>query len=97
MKILLSHLVIIHFPPAKVNVAVSRITTVGNMVMLVPYLLRVLLGPLHPALVAVVYYYPGRAILTLTISLLTAKTLLMAAFILRFEIMTGEALNMLWL
>ena len=74
------------------NVAVSRITTVGNMVVLVPFLLRVLLGPLHPTLVAVAYYYPGRAVLTLTISLLTSKTCLMAAFVLRFEVMTGKAL-----
>ena len=63
------------------------------MVILVPYLLRILLGRLHPTLVAVAYYNI-RATLTLTISLLTAKTLLMIAFIFRFEAMTGEALNL---
>ena len=63
------------------------------MVVLVPYLLRILLGPLHPTLVAVAYYNI-RTLLTLTISLLTAKTVLMTAFILRFEVMTGEAINL---
>ena len=73
------------------NVAVSTITTVGNMVVLLPYLLRILVGPLHPTLVAVAYYNI-RATLTITISLLTAKTVLMTASILRFEVMTGEAI-----
>ena len=74
------------------NVAVSTITTVGNMVVLLPYLLRILVGPLHPTLVAVAYYNI-RATLTITISLLTAKTVLMTAFILRFGVMTGEVIN----
>ena len=39
--------------------------------------------------VVILAYYNIRIVLTLTISLLTAKTILMTLFILRFDAMTG--------
>ena len=43
--------------------------------------------------VVILAYYNFRLVLTLTISLLTAKTILMTLFILRFDAMTGITTN----
>ena len=47
--------------------------------------------------VVILAYYNFRLVLTLTISLLTAKTILMTLFILRFDAMTGIIItNISW-
>ena len=43
--------------------------------------------------VVILAYYNFRLNLTLTISLLTAKTILMTLFILRFDVMTGISIS----
>ena len=47
--------------------------------------------------VVILAYYNIRIVLTLTISLLTAKTILMTLFILRFDAMTGIIISLLFL
>ena len=99
--VLITHICI---SSAKLNVVVNNLATIMNTILLLPYPLRILFGPLPIEVdifaylpvyifllsqVVIVAYYNIRLVLTLTISLLTAKTVLMTLFILRFDTMTG--------
>jgi hypothetical protein len=75
--------------PAKVNVAINNIASVINILCLLPYGFRILFSPFHIGLVIGVYYL-NRLALTLIISLLTAKTIIMISFILHFNTMSGK-------
>ena len=73
---------------ASVNVAISRVFSLNILVMLLPLILRIVLGPFHPAVVICVYY-SLRVVTTLVISLLLVKTVIMTFFIVFFDRVSG--------
>ena len=89
---------------AEVNVAISNIACGINITLLVLHLLRVLLGPYPLPVITAIYYLIRcqakiiftlqpffRINITLITSLLTAKTVLMIAFMINFNLMTSES------
>ena len=74
--------------PAKVNVAILHIATAGNALALVPVIARILFGP-FPVSVVLAIYYLFRIIIIFTISILTIKMILMSAFLVDFQLMSG--------
>ena len=98
--------------PAEVNVAISNIACGINASLLLLHLLRILLGPYPLPVIVGIYYlirsntnydcfsncipHLPRINITLIISLLTAKTILMIAFIHNFNTMTSERKGQDW-
>jgi hypothetical protein len=81
-----------HLSPAKLNVAISTAAAAINIGLLIlPYFARILLGPL-PHFVIVCIYYQFRSVTLLIICLVATKTVLMTAFILDFDRMSGETM-----
>jgi hypothetical protein len=76
-----------------VNVAISTAAAAINIVTLVPYIARILFGPL-PHFVIVGMYYWFRSVTLSIICLVATKTVLMTAFILDFDRMSGETMPM---
>ena len=73
---------------AKVNVAILHTCTAGNAFALVPMIARILFGPFPvPAVLAI--YYLFRIIIIFTVSILTIKMILMSAFLVDFQCMSG--------
>ena len=68
---------------------ISSVTAVLSVVALQPLTLRLLLGPLPPHVVTLVYYY-NRTAITLIMTALTIKTFLIIAFLLDFNTMIGN-------
>ena len=75
--------------PAKVNVAILHAASVGNTMALLPVVARLLFGP-FPVPVVLVIYYLFRVIIIFAVSILTIKMVLMSAFLVDFELMTGK-------
>lgn len=73
---------------AKVNVEISRTSAIVTAIVYFPILLRILLGPFHLSLV-IGFYYLQRLLFTFVMNQLTFKTLLMSAFIVYFEFVSG--------
>ena len=75
--------------PAKVNVAILHAASVGNTMALLPVVARLLFGP-FPVPVVLVIYYLFRVIIIFAVSILTIKMVLMSAFLVDFELMSGK-------
>ena len=73
---------------AKVNVAILHTATAGNTLALVPVIARLLFGP-FPVPVVLAIYYLFRVIIIFTVSILTIKMILMSAFLVDFQLMSG--------
>ena len=63
--------------------------SVGNTMGLLPVVARLLFGP-FPVPVVLVIYYLFRVIIIFAVSILTIKMVLMSAFLVDFEIMSGK-------
>ena len=72
--------------------AVNNIATVCSTIALMPLMARMLWGRL-PLSAIIIYHYNVRITVTLTISLITIKTILMTLFIKYFDTMTGSPLK----
>ena len=71
--------------------AILHTATAGNTLALVPVIVRLLFGPFPVSLVLAIYYL-FRVIIIFTVSILTIKMILMSAFLVDFELMSGAML-----
>ena len=74
---------------AGLNIVINNIAACFNIALLLPPALRIIFGPL-PAHFVVCVYYLIRINFTFTITILTARMILMIAFILDFNTMSGK-------
>ena len=71
---------------------ILHLSSCGNALALTPVMVRILFGP-FPVQGVVSVYYVFRIIVTFIISLLTIKMVLMAAFLVKFDRMSGEVMK----